>query len=128
MEELVRTFIKNEDHNFSLFNYVNEQNNEIEKYEEQIQALREEERKFAQESTYMFRGYSFVMLLSYFILIGALGNPGLLLSCSIMTISLYITSILIITPKSLYFNHTLNQQSTINNQQVEMMSTSTSRF
>eukprot|EP00605_Chrysophyceae_sp_TOSAG23-4_P000435 GSChrysophyteH1.ASY1.ANO1.492.1 assembled CDS len=50
VEELVRTFIKNEDHNFSLFNYVNEQNNEIEKYEEQIQALREEERKFAQES------------------------------------------------------------------------------
>ena len=25
IEELVRTFIKNEDHNFSLFNYVNEQ-------------------------------------------------------------------------------------------------------
>ena len=50
VEELVRTFIKNEDHNFSLFNYVNEQNNEIEKYEEQIQSLREEERKFAQES------------------------------------------------------------------------------
>jgi chromosome segregation ATPase len=50
IEELVRTFIKNEDHNFSLFNYVNEQNNEIEKYDEQIQVLREEERKFAQES------------------------------------------------------------------------------
>jgi hypothetical protein len=50
IEELVRTFIKNEDHNFSLFNYVNEQNNEIEKLEEQIQALREEEKKFAQES------------------------------------------------------------------------------
>jgi hypothetical protein len=50
VEELVRTFIKNEDHNFSLFNYVNEQNNEIEKLEEQIQTLREEERKFAQES------------------------------------------------------------------------------
>eukprot|EP01038_Epipyxis_sp_PR26KG_P004134 gene4134-5888_t len=50
IDELVRTFIKNEEHNFSLFNYVNEQNNEIEKYEEQIQALREEEMKFAQES------------------------------------------------------------------------------
>jgi len=50
IEELVRTFIKNEDHNFSLFNYVNEQNNEIEKYEEQIQALREEERRLSQES------------------------------------------------------------------------------
>jgi chromosome segregation ATPase len=50
IEELVRNFIKNEDHNFSLFNYVNEQNNEIEKLEEHIQILREEERKFAQES------------------------------------------------------------------------------
>jgi hypothetical protein len=50
IEELVRTFIKNEDHNFSLFNYVNEQNNEVEKLEEQIQLLREEEKKFAQES------------------------------------------------------------------------------
>jgi len=50
IDELVRTFIKNEDHNFSLFNYVNEQNNEVEKIEEQIQALREEERKYAAES------------------------------------------------------------------------------
>jgi coiled-coil domain-containing protein 63/114 len=50
VEELVKTFIKNEDHNFSLFNYVNEQNNEIEKLEEQIQQLREEEHKFALES------------------------------------------------------------------------------
>jgi hypothetical protein len=50
IDELVKTFIKNEDHNFSLFNYVNEQNNEIEKLDEQIQNLREEERKFAHES------------------------------------------------------------------------------
>jgi hypothetical protein len=50
IEELVRTFIKNEEHNFSLFNYVNEQNNEIERYEEQVAALRDEERKFTQES------------------------------------------------------------------------------
>jgi uncharacterized phage infection (PIP) family protein YhgE len=50
IEELVKTFIKNEDHNFSLFNYVNEQNNEVEKLEEQIQALLDEERKYAQES------------------------------------------------------------------------------
>ena len=50
IDVLVRTFIKNEDHNFSLFNYVNEQNNEIEKLEEQLQVLREEERKFTQES------------------------------------------------------------------------------
>ena len=33
-----------------MFNYVNEQNKEIEKLEEQIQILREEERKFAVES------------------------------------------------------------------------------
>jgi coiled-coil domain-containing protein 63/114 len=45
VDELVRIYLKNEDHNFSLFNYVNEQNNEIEKCEEQIQALREEEAK-----------------------------------------------------------------------------------
>uniref|UniRef100_A0A7S0XDM7 ODAD1 central coiled coil region domain-containing protein n=1 Tax=Chromulina nebulosa TaxID=96789 RepID=A0A7S0XDM7_9STRA len=50
VDDLVNIFIKNEDHNFSLFNYVNEQNNEIEKVEEQIQMLREEEQKFTQES------------------------------------------------------------------------------
>ena len=38
IQELVDTFIANEDQNFSLFNYVNEQNNEIEKLEEQIAA------------------------------------------------------------------------------------------
>jgi len=50
IDELVKTFIKNEDHNFSLFNYVNEQNNDIEKIQEQIQALSEEERKYVAES------------------------------------------------------------------------------
>jgi hypothetical protein len=50
IEELVRTFIKNEDQNFSLFNYVNEQTNELEKVEEQIEQLREEEARFAQAS------------------------------------------------------------------------------
>ena len=50
IEELVRTFIKNEDQNFSLFNYVNEQTNEIEKIEEQIQQLKEEEQKYTLES------------------------------------------------------------------------------
>jgi DNA repair exonuclease SbcCD ATPase subunit len=50
IDELVNTFIANEDQNFSLFNYVNEQNNEIEKLEEQMQNLHEEERKYAQES------------------------------------------------------------------------------
>lgn len=50
IEELVKTFIKNEDQNFSLFNYVNEQTNEIEKLEEQMQQLRDEEQKYTQES------------------------------------------------------------------------------
>lgn len=50
IDELVKTFIQNEEHNFSLFNYVNEQNNEVEKLEEAITALREEEMKYAQES------------------------------------------------------------------------------
>jgi hypothetical protein len=50
IEELVRTFIKNEDHNFSLFNYVNEQNNEIEKLQEQIDGLMQNEGKYKQES------------------------------------------------------------------------------
>ncbi|RHZ14934.1 hypothetical protein DYB37_004608 [Aphanomyces astaci] len=36
IEELVTTFIKNEDQNFSLFNYVNEQTNEIEKLQDYI--------------------------------------------------------------------------------------------
>ncbi|CAN0201395.1 unnamed protein product, partial [Hapterophycus canaliculatus] len=48
IEELVRTFVKNEDQNFSLFNYVNEQQNEVEKLEEQLHQLEEEEQKFTQ--------------------------------------------------------------------------------
>lgn len=44
----VRTFVKNEDQNFSLFNYVNEQQNEVEKLEEQLHQLEEEEKKFTQ--------------------------------------------------------------------------------
>merc|ERR1712167_353355 len=46
IDELVTTFIQNEEHNFSLFNFVNEQNNELEKLEEQIQQLHEEEQKY----------------------------------------------------------------------------------
>ncbi|RLN67085.1 hypothetical protein BBJ29_004996 [Phytophthora kernoviae] len=46
LEQLVTSFIKKEDQNFSLFNYVNEQSNEIEKLEEWITALREEERRY----------------------------------------------------------------------------------
>mmetsp|Transcript_2733 Transcript_2733/g.5619 ORF Transcript_2733/g.5619 Transcript_2733/m.5619 type:complete len:535 (-) Transcript_2733:51-1655(-) len=48
IEELVRTFIKNEDQNFSLFNYVNEQTNEIEKLEEQVMGLRKEESRYTE--------------------------------------------------------------------------------
>lgn len=44
----VRTFVKNEDQNFSLFNYVNEQQNELEKLEDHLSHLQEEEKKFAQ--------------------------------------------------------------------------------
>ncbi|CAN0463511.1 unnamed protein product, partial [Laminaria digitata] len=44
----VRTFVKNEDQNFSLFNYVNEQQNDIEKLEEQLNQLQVEEKKFTQ--------------------------------------------------------------------------------
>lgn len=50
IDELVRMFIKNEDQNFSLFNYVNEQTNEIEKLSEQVQALQDEQAKYTQES------------------------------------------------------------------------------
>ena len=50
IDELVRMFIKNEDQNFSLFNYVNEQTNEIEKLEEQVQLLQDEQAKYTQES------------------------------------------------------------------------------
>ncbi|KAL4170947.1 hypothetical protein KRP22_009048 [Phytophthora ramorum] len=46
LEQLVTSFIKKEDQNFSLFNYVNEQSNEIEKLEEWITALRDEERRY----------------------------------------------------------------------------------
>lgn len=42
IDELVSTFINAEDHNFSLFNYVNDLSNEIEKLEEQTSSLREE--------------------------------------------------------------------------------------
>jgi len=50
IEELVRTFIKNEETNFSLFNYVNEQTNEMERLEEEILKLKEEESKFRAET------------------------------------------------------------------------------
>ncbi|GLD94050.1 hypothetical protein PINS_up024017 [Pythium insidiosum] len=50
LEQLVTSFIKKEDQNFSLFNYVNEQSNEIEKLEELLAELRDEERKYGDDS------------------------------------------------------------------------------
>ena len=49
IDELVRLFVKNEDQNFSLFNYVTEQTNEIEKLQEAISQLQEEEAKYASQ-------------------------------------------------------------------------------
>lgn len=46
VDELVKVFIENEEHNFSLFRYSNEQAAEIERLEEEIQALNEEEMRF----------------------------------------------------------------------------------
>jgi len=46
IDELVQTFIDAEDQNFSLFNYVNELNNEIEKLEEQIADIKTEIEKY----------------------------------------------------------------------------------
>mmetsp|Transcript_12144 Transcript_12144/g.42918 ORF Transcript_12144/g.42918 Transcript_12144/m.42918 type:complete len:536 (-) Transcript_12144:45-1652(-) len=50
IDDLVRMFIKNEDQNFSLFNYVNEQTNDLEKLGEQVQHLQDEQAKYTQES------------------------------------------------------------------------------
>lgn len=50
LEQLVSSFIKKEDQNFSLFNYVNEQSNEIERLEEWLTELRDEEKKYGDDS------------------------------------------------------------------------------
>ncbi len=50
-DELVKVFIENEEHNFSLFRYSNEQAAEIERLEEDIQDLREEESKCKEEAS-----------------------------------------------------------------------------
>ena len=49
IKELVNTFIANEDQNFSLFNFVNDQSNEVEKLEEQIARLKAEESKYSRD-------------------------------------------------------------------------------
>jgi hypothetical protein len=45
VDELVQRFRKNDEQNFSLFTFANEQANEIEALEEQVQALRAEQRE-----------------------------------------------------------------------------------
>lgn len=51
VDELVKVFVDNEEHNFSLFRYSNEQVAEIERLEEDIQSLREEEMKCKEENS-----------------------------------------------------------------------------
>jgi hypothetical protein len=46
VDELVQAFIENEEQNFSLFRYSNEQASEIERLEDDIQSLREEEMRY----------------------------------------------------------------------------------
>lgn len=47
LEHLVSAFIQKEDQNFSLFNYVNAQNDEIERLEDWIAGLRDKERRWS---------------------------------------------------------------------------------
>merc|ERR1712048_1508520 len=42
IDQLVKTFIAHEEHNFSLFNYVNSQTHELEKLEEDIEGLQQD--------------------------------------------------------------------------------------
>lgn len=46
VDDLVQAFIENEEQNFSLFRYSNEQASEIERLEDDIQSLREEEMRY----------------------------------------------------------------------------------
>jgi len=50
VDDLVKAFIENEEQNFSLYTYANEQVEEIEKLEVQIQELKDEEIRYIQES------------------------------------------------------------------------------
>jgi coiled-coil domain-containing protein 63/114 len=49
IDELVNTFVNAEDQNYTLFNYVNEVNSEIEKLEDQITAIKAEIERFRGE-------------------------------------------------------------------------------
>ncbi len=46
IDQLVNTFLAAEDQNYTLFNYVNEVNQEIEKLEDQINIMRSEINKY----------------------------------------------------------------------------------
>mmetsp|Transcript_61948 Transcript_61948/g.72442 ORF Transcript_61948/g.72442 Transcript_61948/m.72442 type:complete len:551 (+) Transcript_61948:282-1934(+) len=61
VEELVRIFIANEEQNFSLFTYANEQANDIERLEGKINDLRDEETRNANESGNDMSQYNIVM-------------------------------------------------------------------
>ena len=50
VEELVQTFIANEEQNFSLFTYANEQADEIDKLEGQLEDLKKEKTRYTEES------------------------------------------------------------------------------
>ena len=51
VDELVKVFIKNEEHNFSLFSYLNEQAGEIERLEDELQSLQEEKARYEEANT-----------------------------------------------------------------------------
>ena len=50
VDGLVKVFIENEEYNFSLFRYSNEQAADIERLEEEIQVLHEEEMRYKEEA------------------------------------------------------------------------------
>ena len=50
IDELVKVFVANEEQNFSLFSYANEQANEIEKLKDQIKSLKDEESRHTKEN------------------------------------------------------------------------------
>ncbi|XP_077998326.1 coiled-coil domain-containing protein 63-like [Glandiceps talaboti] len=53
LDKLVNKFIEVEDRNFALFNYVNEQNNEVELLQEQIAEIQDEIEKFESQGSAM---------------------------------------------------------------------------
>lgn len=58
IDQLVNTFLSAEDHNYTLFNYVNEVNQEIEKLEDQIVVIKSEVNKYREEGAELDRSKS----------------------------------------------------------------------